>query len=350
MSKFRLAFVGLGGMGQCAHLRNYATLNDCEVVAAAELRPILARQVAQRYGIARVYRDHEALLAGEKNLDAIVAIQPFGVHGRLIPQLLGQAPAVLIEKPLASSVEAAERIASAAAKSGTKLYVAYHKRSDPATMWARRLIEQWQQGGQMGAMTFVRITMPPGDWSAAGFSHLIKSDEPYPPLEKDGPPAGMDAATFKKYEAFVNYYIHQVNLMRHLMGRDYRVRYADKSGRVMVVGGDGVTGVLEMGIYQTTRDWQEAALVAFERAWIRIELPAPMVIDQPGRVTVFEDPGGGAEPRRWSPVLPPVHAMRQQAMNFIAAIRGESTPLCQYPEALDDLRIAWDFIRKQAEP
>lgn len=349
MAKLRLAFVGLGGMGQCAHLRNYATIGECEVVAAAELRPKLAQQVANRYGIGRVYRDHESLLASEKDLDAIVAIQPFGVHGRLIPKLLGKAPAVLIEKPLANSVEAAEHIAAAAGQSGTKLYVAYHKRSDPATMWARRLIEQWQQGGQMGAMTFVRITMPPGDWSAAGFSQLIKSDEPYPTLEKDGPPAGMDAATFKKYEAFVNYYIHQVNLMRHLMACDYQVRYADKSGRVMVVGGDGVTGVLEMATHRTTRDWQEIALVAFEKGWIRLELPAPMVIDQPGRVTVFEDPGGGQEPRQWSPVLPPVHAMRQQAMNFVAALRGEATPLCQYPEALADLRIAQDFIRKQVE-
>ena len=300
MAKLRLAFVGLGGMGQCAHLRNYATIGECEVVAAAELRPKLAQQVANRYGIGRVYRDHESLLASEKDLDAIVAIQPFGVHGRLIPKLLGKAPAVLIEKPLANSVEAAEHIAAAAGQSGTKLYV-------------------------------------------------IKSDEPYPTLEKDGPPAGMDAATFKKYEAFVNYYIHQVNLMRHLMACDYQVRYADKSGRVMVVGGDGVTGVLEMATHRTTRDWQEIALVAFEKGWIRLELPAPMVIDQPGRVTVFEDPGGGQEPRQWSPVLPPVHAMRQQAMNFVAALRGEATPLCQYPEALADLRIAQDFIRKQVE-
>ena len=37
MSKPRIGFVGVGGMGQCAHLRNYATLPDCEVVAIAEV-------------------------------------------------------------------------------------------------------------------------------------------------------------------------------------------------------------------------------------------------------------------------------------------------------------------------
>ena len=47
-SKVRVGFVGVGTMGQAAHLRNYATLPDCEVVAIAELRPQLAQAIAQR--------------------------------------------------------------------------------------------------------------------------------------------------------------------------------------------------------------------------------------------------------------------------------------------------------------
>ena len=46
MKKIRLGFIGTGNMGQMAHLRNYATLPNCEVVAMAELRPQLAAQVA----------------------------------------------------------------------------------------------------------------------------------------------------------------------------------------------------------------------------------------------------------------------------------------------------------------
>ncbi len=29
MSKTRIGFVGVGGMGQCAHLKNYVTVPDC---------------------------------------------------------------------------------------------------------------------------------------------------------------------------------------------------------------------------------------------------------------------------------------------------------------------------------
>ena len=45
----KIGFVGVGSMGQCAHLRNYASPSlskECEVVAIAEIRSNLAREVA----------------------------------------------------------------------------------------------------------------------------------------------------------------------------------------------------------------------------------------------------------------------------------------------------------------
>ena len=316
MTKIRLGFVGSGGMGQCAHLRNYVTLPDCEVTALAELREELGRKVAARYAIPRVYRDHREMLAKEK-LDGIVAIQPFTIHGRLLPELFSAGTPVLSEKPLARSVEAGLQIVSALKGSSARLYVAYHKRSDPATLFAKQQIDAWKRSGAMGAMKYLRITMPPGDWAAAGFAPLLRSDEPYPSLETDPIPTGMDEATGKQLEAFVNYYIHQVNLMRYLFGEGYRVLYADPAGVLMaVLSESGVPGALEMAPYRTTVDWQESVLATFEKGWIRLELPAPMVLDQPGRVTVYEDPGEGITPREWSPTLPHVHAMRQQARPF----------------------------------
>jgi hypothetical protein len=37
--------------------------------------------------------------------------------------------------------------------------------------------------------------------------------------------------------------------------------------------------------------------------------------------------------------------MRQQAMNFVAAIRGERAPMCDAQEAMQDLQVARDYIR-----
>ena len=44
--KLKIGFVGVGAMGQCAHLRNYVTIPDCEVVAIAELREDIRELIA----------------------------------------------------------------------------------------------------------------------------------------------------------------------------------------------------------------------------------------------------------------------------------------------------------------
>ncbi|MBM4082554.1 MAG: gfo/Idh/MocA family oxidoreductase, partial [Planctomycetes bacterium] len=107
----------------------------------------------------------------------------------------------------------------------------------------------------------------------------------------------------------------------------------------------GVAGVIEMSPYRTTVDWQESALVAFERGYVNLSLPAPLASNRPGAVEILRDPGKGARPEILSPHLPWVHAMRQQALNFLAAIQGKAKPPCEAEEALEDLKVARQYIR-----
>ena len=345
VGKIRIGFAGVGSMGQCAHLKNYVTVEGCEVVALAELRQDLGRAVATHYGVSKVYASLAAMLAAEE-LDGIVASQPFDRHGQLVPALLKAGVPVFTEKPLAASVEVGEKLVDAVAASGTWHMVGYHKRSDPATMMAKAEIDRLKQTGELGKMTYVRILMPAGDWVAAGFNDLITVPGDYPAVDRDPPASDMDAETYNRYTAFVNYYIHQVNLMRHLLGEAYTVSYADPSG-VLLAGQSesGAACTIEMSPYQTTIDWQESALVCFEHGTVKLELPAPLAGNRPGRVEFFRDPGDGVTPETRVPQLPWVHAMRQQAMNFVAAIKGERKPPCEAAEALEDLKIARAYIR-----
>jgi len=295
--------------------------------------------------VPRVYKSHEQLLAKEK-LDGIVASQPFTRHGSLVPELLKAGVPVFTEKPIAGSIEMGEKIVAAAGKHKTWHMVGYHKRSDPATMYARQEIERLKASGEIGKLRYVRILMPAGDWVAGGFNDLLKSDEPYPQLAWDPPAKDMSKETNDSYIGFVNYYIHQVNLMRYLLGEPYRVTYAEPSGAVLA--GQSVSGlpcVIEMSPYCTTVDWQESALVAFEKGYIKLELPAPLASNRPGKVEILKDPGKGAAPQVTIPQLPWVHAMRQQALNFCRALRGEIKPPCDGAEALEDIKVAREYIR-----
>lgn len=343
--KIRIGFVGAGHMGQCAHLRNYVTLPDCAVAALAELRRETGKRVGERYGIPRVYENYQEMLVKE-SLDGLVASQPFTRHGQLIPDLLKAGIPVLTEKPLAGTIQTGEMMVDAVRRSGTFLMIGYHKRSDPATQYAKQEIEKLKASRELGRMKYVRILIPAGNWSINGFLELIDAGDPAPELTWDPPPPDMDEKSFKEYSAFVNYYIHQVNYMRYMLGESYRVTYTDPSGVILAgTSKSGIACMIEMSPYTTTLDWQESILVAFEHGYVKIELPAPMVINRPGRVEIFKDPGKGVTPQTVITQLPWIHAMRQQAMNFVAAIRGESKPPCEAPEALEDLKVAREYVR-----
>ena len=342
--KIRIGFVGVGTMGQCAHLKNYAALGECKVVALAELRPELARRVANRYEVPAVYESHEQMLETE-DLNGIVASQPYNRHGVLVPDLAEAGVPIFTEKPLAGSVEVGQRVLEAVQTAGIAHMVGYHKLSDPATERAIREIERLKRSGELGNLRYVRILMPAGDWVAGGFNGLIQTEEDVPDLDMDPPPSDMDEATRAEYDAFVNYYIHQVNLMRHLMGESYEVTYADPAGVLMTVRSEnGIAGTLEMSPYKTTLDWQESALVAFERGWIRLELPAPLASNRPGKVEIYHDAGQHVEPTLTRPQLSWEHAMRRQAKKFLAVIRGEADPPSDAAEALEDLRVARYYV------
>jgi predicted dehydrogenase len=342
----RLGFVGVGNMGQAAHLRNFQMVPQCEVVAIADVRSTHATAVAHKWGVPHVYTSHQQMLHAHPEIDALVAIQPFTRHGTLIPELLAYGKPILTEKPIAGSVDQGQAIVAAMHAHHTWMMIGYHKRSDPATIYAKTEIDRLIQSGELGKMTYIRILMPAGDWIANGFNQNIWSAEAEQSLAEDPPAADMDAPTNTAYWEFVNYYIHQVNLMRHLLGEDWHVTYAAKSGHLLAgESTSGVTCSIEMSPYQTTVDWQESALVCFERGWVKLELPAPLAFNRSGRVEIMRDPGNGAQPTTLSPHLPWVHAMWNQAEHFVAAVAGTRLPVCTAQEALADITLAREYIR-----
>ncbi|NQU41984.1 Gfo/Idh/MocA family oxidoreductase, partial [bacterium] len=136
----RIGFAGVGNMGQCAHLKHYVTLPDCQVVALAELHESKCKDVARRYGIPKTYARIEDMIESE-SLDGIVASQPFTRHGILVPALLKASAPIFIEKPLAASLPVARAILGQIQKSDIPVMVGYHKRSDPATAEAKSEID-----------------------------------------------------------------------------------------------------------------------------------------------------------------------------------------------------------------
>jgi len=345
-NKLRIGFVGGGGMGQMAHLSNYAELRDeCEVVALAEMRPESARLVASRYGIPQVYGSHLELLA-RAEVDAIVAPQQYRNHYAVIPDILRAGIPVFTEKPLSMTVREGRKLADLARETGTLHMVGYHKRSDPAMAYAKSVVDEWKAGGQYGKLRYIRITMPPGDWIGGADRPLGVDGEPYPQLTPEAGPERYSDEEARYLDWFVNYYIHQVNAIRFFLGENYRLTFGDRAGVLLVGESDsGVTVTLEMEPYSTSVEWHENVLVTFEKGYVQVELPAPLARQQAGKVTVYRDnPQLGGRPELIRPIMPNVSAMRNQASNFLAAVRGDRPAPCTSAEALEDLILAESYI------
>ena len=343
MKRLKIAFAGVGFMGQRAHLRNYHELVEfCDVVALADLREDQANNVAARYNIPKVYPTIADMFKNEE-IDAVVASQPYSNHINVIPEVLNAGYPVFSEKPIAISVESGQMLADLAKKKNKLYMVGYHKRSDPAMEYAKKLIEQYKKSGELGQFRYVRATMPPGDWVNGGSAGYIGSNYNVPELPLEGKPDYFTQDVYDAYNAFVNYYIHQVNAVRFLLNEDYKITYAEKSGVLLAGESDsGVCCTIEMEPYSSSMDWQESYFISFSRGYIKVELPAPLASQQAGKVTVFTDIDG--EPKFFQPVMPCIHAMRNQAMNFMAAVRGDKPAPCEAAEAVKDLRIARDYI------
>ena len=340
MSKVKLGFIGVGHMGQLAHLYQYVNLReDCEIVTLCDVKINQAKTLADRFNIPKVTADYRELLA-DPEIEAVVCIQYFENHVVLVPEVLKAGKHVMTEKPLCVFPENGDMLVKAAKDAGKIHMVGNHKRSDPATEYAMGVINKWKQTGEMGKMTYIRLSMPPGNWRKDCDQPFMTNETPghVPPEPR---PEGMDDVTRNKAVWFVNYYIHQVNLMRFLLGEDYTLTCADKYF-FSAKSESGVNCVLELEPFNTSVDWQEHAVVCFEKGWVRIDLPAPLAMQLAGNVTIYQDKGWDSG--YTMPVMPNVCAMRNQAKNFILAVKGEKAPPCVSSEAVKDLRIARDYI------
>jgi predicted dehydrogenase len=351
-AKVRIGFVGAGFMGQLAHIRSYALLDEeCELVALAEPRQRTAELVAARYGIRRVYRDHRELLDSEK-LDGIVAVQRYTHHTALLPELYPHVPHLFTEKPLAVSAAEGDRLASLARDAGCIHMVGCHRRSDPATREAKRTVDAWKASGELGALRYLRICYSDGDWIANAHAALIDvGEQPPPPPAAEPPPefAADDEVRWALAEG-ADKLVHPLNLLRHLLGERYRVVFVHVSGRLYAFESEsGVPATIEVTPYRVTVGFEEEILVAFERGYVRLRPAPPLALNRAGTLEIYRDAGGGALPERISPRLPWIDPMRAQAADFLRVCRGEAPPPTDAAEAAEDLHLVADILCTRVE-
>lgn len=127
MDKIRTAVVGVGAFGQ-NHARVLAGLPEAELVAVVDASEARAAEIAAKYGC-KAFTDYRQLIG---KADAVCVAAPTVSHAEVGVALLEAGIDVLVEKPLAASLEAADELINAAAKHDRILQVGHLERFNPA--------------------------------------------------------------------------------------------------------------------------------------------------------------------------------------------------------------------------
>lgn len=115
--------IGVGALGQ-HHARHLASAHGCVLVGVHDADPARAEAVAASCGT-RAYRDLDALLA---SVQAVTVAVPTACHAEVGLRALERGVAVLMEKPLAATLEEADRLVAAAEARGLPLQVGHVER------------------------------------------------------------------------------------------------------------------------------------------------------------------------------------------------------------------------------
>ncbi len=143
MGDLRAAVIGLGSMG-ANHARVLSDMAGVELVAVADADP--ARVAKATHGRSLPgFPDALALLA-EARPDFVSVVVPTGLHELVALQVIAAGVSLLVEKPIAATLAAAERVAKAAEAAGVVLTVGHIERFNPAVRELKRRLAAGQGG------------------------------------------------------------------------------------------------------------------------------------------------------------------------------------------------------------
>jgi UDP-N-acetylglucosamine 3-dehydrogenase len=239
----RTAVIGVGSMGK-NHARVYTELPDVQLVGVADADGEIAGAVGKRLGV-KAYQDYQEMLAAE-HPEAVSIAVPTALHMEVAMAAMQAGADILIEKPIAATVDEAKFLIEQASVSGRKLMVGHIARFNPAI----QVLKQKLEAGALGRI----------------FQIICRRVGPFP-------------ARIRDVGVVVDLAPHDLDIMRYLTGLEPLRVYAETEQRIHtqhedLMSGllrfpDGVTGTLEINWLTPTK--VREVLVLGERGLFRVD-------------------------------------------------------------------------------
>lgn len=333
-ARIRIAVIGAGLIGQ-RHVELVSRSPDCDLVAIVDLDQ-RAAAIAGPAGVP-CHRTLDELLASDPPDGAIIAT-PSDLHVSHATACIGAGIAVLVEKPIATTVDDGMRLAIAAKARGIPLLVGHHRRHSPVLATAREVVGSGVLGDLVAVAATTLFIKPPDYFEAA----------PWRRQPGGGP-------------ILINL-IHDIDALRMLAGEVMSVqavasshvrRFAveDTVAATLQFAGGALGSVLVSDAAASPVSWELTAGEdpAFPRhdgrdcyliAGTRGSLAVPTM-----RLMTYDEEPSWKAPARTSIVpVPPGDPLSRQLAHFCDVVRRSAEPQVSGRDAVETLRVIVSII------
>lgn len=161
----KVGIIGAGSIARYRHLPETAMNPSAEVGAICDVVETRAQEIAQEYHC-KPYTDYRKMIQNP-DLDAVIVAATNTTHAEMSIAALDAGKHVMCEKPMATTLDEAQKMINAAERSGKKLMIAHNQRLEPANRKAKEIL----QSGKLGkVLTFASTFGHPGSeaWAIDG--------------------------------------------------------------------------------------------------------------------------------------------------------------------------------------
>jgi UDP-N-acetylglucosamine 3-dehydrogenase len=315
--RLKIAVIGAGSMGM-NHLRVLKDLDEelVHLVGVAEPSESVLQQAMRRFHVAG-YTDYRQMVE-EQRPDLVAVVVPTHLHFEVTSHLLDRGINVLIEKPMASTVDEAVALIELARLRGAKIAVGHIERFNPAIIQLKRRLAV----GELGRI----------------FHLHARRLSPFPSRILDVG-VTLDLAT------------HDIDVMRYLVDAEVEGVYAETQRRIHNTHEDLLLGILR---------FSNGAIGMLDVNWLTpTKVRELSVTGERGMYLVnylnqdvyfYEN---DYTPTTWDALLTGIsegtmtrlkvqkaEPLRLEYENVIAAIRDDTAPIVTGEDGLEVLRIA----------
>ena len=323
----RAAVIGVGSMGR-NHARVYREMPEVELVGVADVEASVAEDVARLYSI-QAYTDYRAML-DEVEPDGVTVSVPTQLHAPVALDALSYGCHVLVEKPIAATLEEAHTMIRAAHEADRILAVGHIERYNPTIIELKRRLGR----GEIGQI----------------FQIHARRLGPFPTRVRD---VGV----------IVDLAPHDLDIMRFLTGSEVRRLYGETEQRIhtahedlfsgMVRFENGVLGILEIN-WLTPSKIREISVTGQLGMFVANLLTQDLFFYENdaanglawNHISLLR---GVSEGQMVRPKLQRREPLRAQLEAFVGAARGEAVDLVTGKDGLAALHLALDLVRAGQE-